>query len=173
MWYIPLKMARCSFIWSHPSSRVSWRATTSLCTMLNDTVMLHWITGCEKNATALVSTYWETYRTICKNCTQNTHFTVFIKLIRTADENWVRSWQLANWLEIARNDTTWYEMFIVHWNAAHCARRRKNKEEKNTHTHTQPLYCWSGICPGPPGSAGTRKVKPRRLKPIWIYWSKR
>ena len=42
------------------------------------------------------------------------------------------------------------------------------------HTHnTQPFYCWSGICPGPPGSAGTRKVKPRRLKPIWIYWSKR
>jgi len=36
------------------------------------------------------------------------------------------------------------------------------------HTHTQPFYCWSGICPGPPGSAGTRKVKPRRLKPIWI-----
>ena len=41
------------------------------------------------------------------------------------------------------------------------------------HTHTQPFYCWSGICPGPPGSVGTRKVKPRRLKPIWIYWSKR
>jgi len=34
----------------------------------------------------------------------------------------------------------------------------------DTHTHTQPFYCWSGICPGPPGSAGTRKVKPRRLK---------
>jgi len=43
----------------------------------------------------------------------------------------------------------------------------------HTHTHTQPFYCWSGICPGPPGSAGTRKVKPRRLEPIWIYWSKR
>ena len=41
------------------------------------------------------------------------------------------------------------------------------------HTHTQPFYCSSGICPGPPGWAGTRKVKPRRLKPIWIYWSKR
>ena len=40
-------------------------------------------------------------------------------------------------------------------------------------THTQPFYCWSGICLDPPGSAGTRKVKPRRLKPIWIYWSKR
>jgi len=39
--------------------------------------------------------------------------------------------------------------------------------------NTQPFYCWSGICPGPPGSAGTRKVKPRRLKPNWIYWSKR
>jgi len=42
---------------------------------------------------------------------------------------------------------------------------------KCTH-NTQPFYCWSGICPGPPGSAGTRKVKPIRLKPIWIYWSK-
>ena len=42
----------------------------------------------------------------------------------------------------------------------------------STHTHTQPFYCSSGICPGPPGWAGTRKVKPRRLKPIWIYWSK-
>ena len=42
-----------------------------------------------------------------------------------------------------------------------------------THTHTQPFYCSSGICPGPPGWAGTRKVKPGRLKPIWIYWSKR
>jgi len=28
------------------------------------------------------------------------------------------------------------------------------------HTHTQPFYCSSGICPGPPGWAGTRKVKP-------------
>ena len=40
-----------------------------------------------------------------------------------------------------------------------------------THTHTQPFYCSSGICPGPPGWAGIRKVKPGRLKPIWIYWS--
>jgi len=43
----------------------------------------------------------------------------------------------------------------------------------HTHTHTQPFYCSSGICPGPPGWAGTRKIKPGRLKPIWIYWSKR
>jgi len=40
-------------------------------------------------------------------------------------------------------------------------------------THTQPFYCSYGICPGPPGWAGTRKVKPERLKPILIYWSKR
>ena len=40
-------------------------------------------------------------------------------------------------------------------------------------TNKQPFYCSSGICPGPPGWAGTRKAKPRRLKPIWIYWSKR
>jgi len=38
----------------------------------------------------------------------------------------------------------------------------------NTHTHTQPFYCSAGICLGLPGWAGTRRVKP-----IWIYWSKR
>jgi len=43
----------------------------------------------------------------------------------------------------------------------------------HTHTHTQLFYCSSGICPGLPGWAGTRKVKPGRLKPIWIYWNKR
>jgi len=42
-----------------------------------------------------------------------------------------------------------------------------------THTHTQPFYCSSEICLGLPGWAGTRKVKPARVKPIWIYWSKR
>jgi len=41
------------------------------------------------------------------------------------------------------------------------------------HTHTQSFYCSSGICPGLPGWAGTRKVKTRKVKPIWIYWSKR
>jgi len=41
------------------------------------------------------------------------------------------------------------------------------------YTHTQPFYCSSGICPGLAGWTGTRKVKPGRLKPIWIYWSKR
>ena len=49
----------------------------------------------------------------------------------------------------------------------------KRQLNSSTHTHTQPFYCSSGICPGPPEWAGTRKVKPRRLKPIWIYWSKR
>ena len=44
---------------------------------------------------------------------------------------------------------------------------------RTTYTRTQPFYCSSEICPGPPGWAGTRKVKPGRLKPIWIYWSKR
>jgi len=43
----------------------------------------------------------------------------------------------------------------------------------DTHTHTQPFYCFSGVCPGQPAWAGTRKVKPGRLKPIWIYRSKR
>jgi len=43
-----------------------------------------------------------------------------------------------------------------------------------THTHnTQLFYCSSGICPGLPGWAGTRNVKTRKVKPIWIYWSKR
>ena len=43
-----------------------------------------------------------------------------------------------------------------------------------THTQvTQSFYCSSGICPELPGWAGTRKVKPGRVKPIWIYWSKR
>jgi len=37
------------------------------------------------------------------------------------------------------------------------------------HTHnTQPFYGSSEICPGPSGWAGIRKVKL-----IWIYWSKR
>jgi len=37
-----------------------------------------------------------------------------------------------------------------------------------THTHnTQSFYCSSGICLGLPGWAGTRKVKPGRVKPIW------
>jgi len=38
---------------------------------------------------------------------------------------------------------------------------------KHTHTHT-PFYSLLGFCPGLPGWASTRKVKP-----IWIYWSKR
>jgi len=37
----------------------------------------------------------------------------------------------------------------------------------HTHTHTTVLLLVWNM------SAGTRKVKPRRLKPIWIYWSKR
>jgi len=40
-----------------------------------------------------------------------------------------------------------------------------------SHTHT--FHCSSGICPGLPGWADTRKVKTRKVKPIWIYWSKR
>jgi len=40
-------------------------------------------------------------------------------------------------------------------------------------THTQSFYCSSGICLGPPGWAGTRKAKTSKVKPIWIYRSKR
>jgi len=43
----------------------------------------------------------------------------------------------------------------------------------HTHTHAQSFYCSSGICPGLPGWASTRKVKNRKVRPIWIYWSKR
>jgi len=43
----------------------------------------------------------------------------------------------------------------------------------HTHTHTQPFYCCCGICPGPPRWAGTRKAKPGRSEPIWVYWSER
>ena len=62
----------------------------------------------------------------------------------------------------------------ITWSLSHALPLQKisSKSVHNTH-NTQPFYCWSGICPGPPGSAGTRKIKPSRLKPIWIYWSKR
>jgi len=40
-------------------------------------------------------------------------------------------------------------------------------------THIQSFYCSSGICPRLPRWAGTSKVKTRKVKPIWIYWSKR
>jgi len=45
-----------------------------------------------------------------------------------------------------------------------------NKEVKTRRPSlgTQPFYGPFGSCLGPPGWAGTRKVKP-----IWIYWSKR
>ena len=46
--------------------------------------------------------------------------------------------------------------------------QQAEKNRTTLHTHTQTFYCWSVICPGPPGSAGTRNVKP-----IWIYWSNR
>jgi len=38
----------------------------------------------------------------------------------------------------------------------------------HTHIHTQPFCSRLRFCSGLPGWAGTRKVKP-----IWIYWSKR
>ena len=37
------------------------------------------------------------------------------------------------------------------------------------HTHT---HCSSGFCLRLPGWAGTRKVKTRKVKAVWIYWSK-
>ena len=39
------------------------------------------------------------------------------------------------------------------------SRIKHNAATTHTHTHTQPFYCSYGICPGPPGWAGTRKVK--------------
>jgi len=41
-------------------------------------------------------------------------------------------------------------------------------KQVHTHTHTQPSYSPLRFWPGLPGWAGTRKVKP-----IWIYRSKR
>ena len=53
------------------------------------------------------------------------------------------------------------------------AEKSIRESQQNIVPHTQPFYCSSGICPGLPGWAGTRKVKSARVKPIWIYWSKR
>ena len=41
------------------------------------------------------------------------------------------------------------------------------------HTHTQPFFCSAVICTVLRRWAGTRKVKPGRVKPIWIYCIKR
>jgi len=59
---------------------------------------------------------------------------------------------------------------IIQMAALHSQVPRYPKYEKshtNTYTHTTVLWP-SGFCPGLPGWAGTRKVKP-----VWIYWSKR
>jgi len=32
-----------------------------------------------------------------------------------------------------------------------CMEYEVGQEMEHTHTHTQPFYCSSGICPGPPG----------------------
>jgi len=42
-----------------------------------------------------------------------------------------------------------------------------------THTHTRSFYSSSGFCTRLPGWARTRRVKSKKVKPIWIYWSKR
>jgi len=63
----------------------------------------------------------------------------------------------------AKAKDMWTDLICLFW---------KTYTHTHTHTHTT-VYCSSGIWPGPPGWTGTRKVKPGRLKPIWIYWSKR
>jgi len=68
-------------------------------------------------------------------------------------------WMLEEYVKVINSNTTLHSGWL--WPPTFGVR--------GVWTHTQPFYCWSGICPGPPGSAGTRKVKPRRLKPIWIY----
>jgi len=40
----------------------------------------------------------------------------------------------------------------------------RNLPHTQTHTHTQPFYDPLGFCLGLPGKAGTRKVKPGRIK---------
>ena len=42
----------------------------------------------------------------------------------------------------------------------------------HTYTHSQPSYGPLGFCPGLPASRH-QKGKTRKIKPIWIYWSKR
>jgi len=52
---------------------------------------------------------------------------------------------------------------------AHTHTNTHARTHAHTHnTHTQLFYGPLGFCPGLPKWAGTRKVKP-----IWIYWSKR
>jgi len=59
------------------------------------------------------------------------------------------------------------------WLVFNCTFNTKKRSYSTMTKHTQSFYCSSGICPRPPGWAGTRKVKPGTVKPIWIYWSKR
>ena len=46
------------------------------------------------------------------------------------------------------------------WRGYYCSTFATWRHWINTHTHTQPFYCSYEICPGPPGWAGTTKVKP-------------
>jgi len=46
--------------------------------------------------------------------------------------------------------------------------RTKSRSTTMTTTTTTNVLRPPGLCPGLPGCAGTRKVKP-----VWIYWSKR
>jgi len=75
---------------------------------------------------------------------------------------------LSLWIIYTKDTQTNRQTQLKAWPPAIC-----KYDEHKQDTHTQPFYCSSGICPGPPGWAGTRKVKPGRVKPIWIYWSKR
>ena len=52
--------------------------------------------------------------------------------------------------------TYWYHRHHKGWWVFYCWKHRR--WNNNTHTHTQSFYCSSGTCPGPPWSAGTRKV---------------
>jgi len=79
-----------------------------------------------------------------------------------------------NWwalLSLGNKKEYFFQRLINYWNKVD--RVIISVSIVNKHTQTQPFYCSSGICPGPPGWAGTRKAKPVRLKPTWIYWSKR
>ena len=53
---------------------------------------------------------------------------------------------------------TSHEITSQNWNKWKVVERIFEHRIQQQITHTQPFYCSSGICPGPPGWAGTRKV---------------
>ena len=91
----------------------------------------------------------------------------------------VTSRKISDTVWVVFNDlsTKWYYSIIWRWtcivrvniNWQSITKRINNKN--NTHNHFTALleFVWPEL----PGWAGTRKVKTRKVKPIWTYWSNR